>query len=240
MNSKLKYIGIAVIVAALAISTQFIDLQGLLTNALKWIDGLGPLAAIVFIAIYMVATVFFFPASILTLGAGVVFGVVLGSLYVFIAASIGASLAFLVGRYVARGWVEQKIQGNQRFKAIDKAVAEEGVKIVLLTRLSPIFPFNLLNYAYGLTKVSFKDYVIGTLGILPGTIMFVYVGSLAQNLATIGAEGVETPGGVQWAIRIIGFVATVAVTIYVTKIARKALSQKVETDTNTEAKASLE
>lgn len=240
MNSKLKYIGIAVIVAALAISTQFIDLQGLLTNALKWIDGLGPLAAIVFIAIYMVATVFFFPASILTLGAGVVFGVVLGSLYVFIAASIGASLAFLVGRYVARGWVEQKIQGNQRFKAIDKAVAEEGVKIVLLTRLSPIFPFNLLNYAYGLTKVSFKDYVLGTLGILPGTIMFVYVGSLAQNLATIGAEGVETPGGVQWAIRIIGFVATVAVTIYVTKIARKALSQKVETDTNTEAKASLE
>lgn len=238
MNSKLKYIGLAVIVAALAISTQFIDLQGLLTNALKWIDDLGPLAAIVFIAIYMVATVLFFPASILTLGAGVVFGVVLGSLYVFIAASIGASLAFLVGRYVARGWVEQKIQGNQRFRAIDKAVAEEGVKIVLLTRLSPIFPFNLLNYAYGLTKVSFKDYVLGTLGILPGTIMFVYVGSLAQNLATIGAEGVETPGGVQWAIRIIGFVATVAVTIYVTKIARKALSQKVETDT--EAKASLE
>lgn len=240
MNSKLKYIGIAVIVAALAISTQFIDLQGLLTNALQWIDDLGPLAAIVFIAIYMVATVLFFPASILTLGAGVVFGVVLGSLYVFIAASIGASLAFLVGRYVARGWVEKQIEGNQRFRAIDKAVAEEGIKIVLLTRLSPVFPFNLLNYAYGLTKVSFKDYVLGTLGILPGTIMFVYVGSLAQNLATIGAEGVETPGGVQWTIRIIGFVATVAVTIYVTKIARKALSQKVETDPATEAKASLE
>ncbi len=240
MNSKLKYIGIAVIVATLVASTQFIDLQGILTNALRWIDDLGPLAAIVFIAIYMVATVLFFPASILTLGAGVVFGVVLGSLYVFIAASIGASLAFLVGRYVARGWVEKQIQGNPRFKAIDQAVAEEGIKIVLLTRLSPIFPFNLLNYAYGLTKVSFKDYVLGTLGILPGTIMFVYVGSLAQNLATIGAEDVETPGGIEWAIRIIGFVATVIVTVYVTKIAKKALNQRVETDTDTEAKASLE
>lgn len=240
MNSKLKYLGIAVIVAALVASTQFIDLQGILTNALQWIDNLGPLAAIVFIAIYMVATVLFFPASILTLGAGVVFGVVLGSLYVFIGASIGASLAFLVGRYVARGWVEKQIQGNQRFKAIDQAVAEEGIKIVLLTRLSPVFPFNLLNYAYGLTKVSFKDYVLGTLGILPGTIMFVYVGSLAQNLATIGAEDVKTPGGVEWAIRIIGFVATVIVTVYVTKIAKKALNQRVETDTDTEAKASLE
>ncbi|PSO48355.1 MAG: hypothetical protein BRC33_09970 [Cyanobacteria bacterium SW_9_44_58] len=205
-------------------------MQGLLTSALNWIDSLGPLAAIVFMAIYMVATVLFVPASILTLGAGVVFGLIQGSLYVYIAASIGASLAFLVGRYVARGWVEKQIEGNQRFKAIDQAVAEEGMKIVLLTRLSPIFPFNLLNYAYGLTKVTFRDYVIGTLGILPGTIMFVYVGSLAKNLATLGAEDVSAPSGIQWAIRIIGFIATVAVTVYVTKIARKALNQKVETE----------
>jgi len=230
MNSKLKYIGIAVIVAGLIVSTRFIDIQGLLTSALNWIDSLGPLAAIVFMAIYMVATVLFVPASILTLGAGVVFGLIQGSLYVYIAASIGASLAFLVGRYVARGWVEKQIEGNQRFKAIDQAVAEEGMKIVLLTRLSPIFPFNLLNYAYGLTKVTFRDYVIGTLGILPGTIMFVYVGSLAKNLATLGAEDVSAPSGIQWAIRIIGFIATVAVTVYVTKIARKALNQKVETE----------
>lgn len=228
MNSKLKYLGIAVIIAALIASTRFIDFQGLLTSALNWINDLGPLAAIVFMVIYMVATVLFAPASILTLGAGVVFGVFKGSLYVYIAASIGASLAFLVGRYVARGWVEKQIEGNPRFKAIDQAVAEEGIKIVLLTRLSPIFPFNLLNYAYGLTKVTFRDYVIGTLGILPGTIMFVYVGSLAKNLATLGSEEVAAPSGIQWAIRIIGFIATVAVTIYVTKIAKKALNQRVE------------
>ncbi|PNW27170.1 UNVERIFIED_CONTAM: hypothetical protein BEN50_21400 [Euhalothece sp. KZN 001] len=208
------------------------NFQDLLTNALEWINNLGAAAAIVFIVIYMVATVLFFPASLLTLGAGVVFGVFLGSLYVFIAASIGASLAFLVGRYIARGWVEKQIEGNPRFKAIDQAVAEEGVKIVLLTRLSPIFPFNLLNYAYGLTKVTFRDYVVGTLGILPGTIMFVYVGSLAKNLATLGSEEVATPSGIQWALRIIGFLATVAVTVYVTKIARKALNERVETEAN--------
>jgi uncharacterized membrane protein YdjX (TVP38/TMEM64 family) len=230
MNSKLKYAGIAVVVAGLIASTQFIDVQGVLTSALNWINSLGPLAAIVFMAIYIVATVFFIPASILTLGAGVVFGVIKGSIYVYIAASIGASLAFLVGRYVARGWVEKQIEGNRRFKAIDQAVAEEGMKIVLLTRLSPIFPFNLLNYAYGLTKVTFRDYVIGTLGILPGTIMFVYVGSLAKNLATLGSQDVAAPSGIQWTIRIIGFIATVAVTVYVTKIARKALNQKVDTE----------
>jgi len=239
MSSKLKYVGIAVVVAALIASTQLIDIQGVLTSALNWINNLGPLAAIVFMVIYMVATVLFVPASILTLGAGVVFGVIQGSLYVYIAASIGASLAFLVGRYIARGWVEKQIEGNQRFKAIDQAVAEEGMKIVLLTRLSPIFPFNLLNYAYGLTKVTFRDYVVGTLGILPGTIMFVYVGSLAKNLATLGSQDVSAPSGIQWAIRIIGFIATVAVTVYVTKIARKALNQKVETE-ETEATSSVE
>jgi len=230
MNSKLKYIGIAVIIAGLLASTQLINLQEILTNTLQWINDLGPSAAIVFIIIYMVATVFFFPASILTLGAGIIFDIFFGSLYVFIAASIGASLAFLVGRYIARGWVEKRIEGNPRFKAIDQAVAEEGMKIVLLTRLSPIFPFNLLNYAYGLTKVTFRDYVIGTLGILPGTIMYVYVGSLAKDLATLGSEEVTAPSEIQWAIRIIGFIATVAVTIYVTKIAKKALAQRVDTE----------
>lgn len=230
MNSKLKYIGIAVIIAALIASTQLINLQEILTNTLQWINDLGPSAAIVFIIIYMVATVFFFPASILTLGAGIIFDILFGSLYVFIAASIGASLAFLVGRYIARGWVEKRIEGNPRFKAIDQAVAEEGMKIVLLTRLSPIFPFNLLNYAYGLTKVTFRDYVIGTLGILPGTIMYVYVGSLAKDLATLGSEEVTAPSEIQWAIRIIGFIATVAVTVYVTKIARKALAKRVDTE----------
>jgi uncharacterized membrane protein YdjX (TVP38/TMEM64 family) len=198
-----------------------------LRDALTWIQGLGIVGVIAFIGLYIIATVAFLPGSILTLGAGVVFGVVEGSIYVFIGATLGATAAFLVGRYLARGWVAGKIRGNPKFAAIDKAVATEGLKIVLLTRLSPIFPFNLLNYAFGITGVSLKDYVIGSVGMIPGTIMYVYIGSLASNLALIGTEAQPSNPTVQWAIRILGFVATAAVTIYVTRLARQALNEEV-------------
>ncbi|MGV2828954.1 TVP38/TMEM64 family protein [Myxosarcina sp. GI1(2024)] len=201
--------------------------QEWLRNALEWIDSLGALGVIAFILLYIIATVAFLPGSILTLGAGVVFGVVMGSIYVFIGATLGATAAFLVGRYLARGWVAQKIESNQKFQAVDRAVGREGLKIVLLTRLSPIFPFNLLNYAYGITGVSLKDYVIGSVGMIPGTIMYVYLGSLAGSLATLGTEAQPANPTIQWTIRIIGFIATVAVTLYVTKIARKALEEEV-------------
>jgi uncharacterized membrane protein YdjX (TVP38/TMEM64 family) len=201
--------------------------QHWLLNALQWIDGLGTGGSIAFIVLYVVATVAFLPGSILTLGAGVVFGVVLGSVYVFIGATLGAAGAFLIGRYLARNWVANKIIGNQKFKAIDEAVGKEGLKIVLLTRLSPVFPFNLLNYAYGLTGVSFKDYTIGSIGMIPGTIMYVYIGSLAGSLATVGAETNQANPTVQWTIRIVGFIATAVVTIYVTRIAKKALDEAI-------------
>jgi len=201
--------------------------QTILFHALTWVDSLGAIGAIAFIIIYILATVAFFPGSILTLGAGVVFGLVLGSFYVFIGATIGATVAFLVGRYLARGWVAEKIQGNSKFQAIDEAVGKEGLKIVLLTRLSPVFPFNLLNYAYGVTGVSLKDYLLGSAGMIPGTIMYVYIGSLAGNLATIGTSTPATNPVLQWTIRLIGFIATVAVTLYVTKIARQALASVI-------------
>lgn len=204
--------------------------QELLRNALQWVDNLGAIAPIAFILIYIVATVAFLPGSILTLGAGVVFGIVQGSIYVFVGATIGATFAFLVGRYLARGWISKKIAGNQKFSAIDRAVGQEGFKIVLLTRLSPIFPFNLLNYALGVTGVSLKDYILASVGMIPGTIMYVYIGSLAGSIATIGGETQPDANPIaQWAIRIIGFVATVVVTLYVTKIARKALDESIDT-----------
>ncbi len=208
-------------------TTNTFNPQETLKDALQWIDSLGSLGAIAFIALYIIATVAFLPGSILTLGSGVVFGVVWGSLYVFIGATLGATAAFLVGRYLARGWVARKIADNKKFAAIDNAVGKAGLKIVLLTRLSPIFPFNLLNYAFGITGVSLKDYFIGSVGMIPGTIMYVYIGSLAGNLARIGTEAQPTNPTVQWAIRIIGFIATVAVTIYITRIARKALEDEV-------------
>lgn len=198
-----------------------------LLNALEWIDSLGFLGAIAFMMLYIIATVAFLPGSVLTLGAGVVFGVALGSIYVFIGATLGAIAAFLVGRYFAREWVSQVIAENQKFKAIDEAVGREGLKIVLLTRLSPIFPFNLLNYAYGVTGVSLKDYIVGSVGMLPGTLMYVYIGSLAGNLATLGAEDQTVNPIAQWSIRILGFIATVTVTVYITKVAKQALNEAV-------------
>ena len=206
---------------------QPFNLQELLRNALQWIENLGQKGAIAFILIYIVATIAFLPGSILTLGAGAIFGVVLGSIYVFIGATLGATAAFLIGRYLVRDWISKKIESNNNFKAIDEAVGQEGFKIVLMTRLSPVFPFNLLNYAFGVTGVSLRDYFFGCIGIIPGTIMYVYIGSLASSLAMIGTENPTPNLAVKWAIRMVGLIATVAVTIYVTRIARKALENQV-------------
>ena len=192
-------------------------------DILKWIESLGYIGGIAFIAIYILSTIAFVPATILTLGAGVVFGVVWGSVYVFVGATLGSIAAFLVGRYLARDWVGKKIEGNQKFVAIDQAVAHSGFKIVLLTRLSPLFPFNLLNYAFGITGVSFKEYSLASIGMLPATVMYVYIGSLAGDVARIGSENQSTDT-IKWIIRIVGFIATVVVTVYATRLAQKAIA----------------
>ena len=193
-------------------------------DILKWIESLGYIGGIAFIATYILSTVVFIPATILTLGAGVVFGVVWGSLYVFVGATLGAIAAFLIGRYLARDWIGKKIEGNQKFVAIDQAVAHSGFKIVLLARLSPLFPFNLLNYAFGITGVSFKEYALASIGMLPATVMYVYIGSIAGDVARIGSEDQSTDA-IKWGIRIIGFIATVAVTVYATRLAQKAIAE---------------
>jgi len=213
--------------AALVVAARLLHVQDLLSAALEWIRGLGAMGPVIFVVTYVLASVFFLPGSVLTIGAGAIFGVIKGSIIVSIAATLGAASAFLVGRYLARGWVEKKIEGNERFKAIDESVAREGWKIVGLTRLSPIFPFNLLNYAYGITKVSLRDYFLASwVGMLPGTVMYVYIGSLAGDVATLGAGG-GPPTAAQWVLRVVGLLATVAVTVYVTRIARDALEKKV-------------
>ena len=182
-------LGIGLAVALIA-ATKFLNLQGILKNALESIASLGPWGPAAFILIYIVATVLFIPGSLLTLGSGVLFGVVGGSVCVSIGSVLGATCAFLTGRYLTRDWVSKQIEGNQKFKAIDSAVASEGWKIVLLTRLSPIFPFNLLNYAFGVTQVSLKDYFFASwIGMIPGTVMYVYIGSLAGSLAALGSQG---------------------------------------------------
>ncbi|VEP12760.1 conserved membrane hypothetical protein [Hyella patelloides LEGE 07179] len=199
----------------------------LLHSVLLWVQSLGYVGAVAFILIYIVATIALVPGSILTLGAGVLFGVVWGSVYVLIGAIIGETFAFLLGRYLARDWIAKKIANNQTFAALDRAIHREGLKIIFLTRLSPIFPFSLLNYAFGITGISFRDYFLGSIGIIPMTITYVYFGSLAGDLATIGEATHLANPELQWTIRIIGFLATIAATVYITRIARIALDKSL-------------
>ena len=174
-----------------------------------------------FVIAYILACVFFVPGTVLTLGAGAIYGPAIGTVLVSVSSVLGATAAFLTGRYLARGFVEKKLAGNARFKSIDRAVAREGWKIVGLTRLSPVIPFNLLNYAYGLTKVSLKDYFFASwTGMLPATALYVYIGSLAGEAASAAGGGA---GRAQWALRIAGLAATLAVTLLLARIARKAL-----------------
>ncbi len=203
------------------------QIQQALVGVVEWIDGLGPIAPIVFVLTYVVVTVAFLPASIVTLGAGFVFGVVKGSILVFIGAMLGATAAFLVGRFVARDWIAKKVEEKKFFKALDTAIAEEGLKLIFLIRLSPAFPFNLLNYALGLTKVSLRDYVIGTTGIIPGTIMYVYLGYLIGDVAMLGTGEAPSNPIIDWTIKILIFVTIVAISLYIAKIAKKALNASV-------------
>ena len=203
------------------------ELSQLLPNVLLWVQSLGSLGAIAFMAIYIIATVALVPGSILTLGAGLVFGLVWGSVYVLIAAVVGETCAFLLGRYLLRNWVEQKISGDRTFLALDRALNQSGLKIILLTRLAPIFPFSLLNYAFGVTGISLKDYFLGSIGMIPMTVVYVYFGSLAGDLATIDTASQLANPELQWAIKIIGAIATVVCTVYVTRVARQALEQSL-------------
>ena len=199
------------------------EVGGRLLQFATWVEGLGLWGPAVFVAGYIGATVAFVPGSVLTLAAGAVFGF-WGTAYVMVGATIGAALAFLVARYIARGTIETRFQGNERFVALDRAVGRQGLKIVLLLRLSPVFPFNLLNYALGLTNVRFMDYFIASVGMVPGTLLYIYYGKLAGDVARL-AGGTVGGGAGYYAILVLGFVATVAVTTIVTRTARGALQE---------------
>ena len=190
-----------------------------------WVEELGVWGPLVFIAGYGVAVVAFIPGSLLTLAGGAIFGLLEGTVYVFVAAVLGLAGAFLVARYAARGFVERQVQDNKRFTAIDRAVGDQGLKIVFLLRLSPVFPFNLLNYALGLSQVSFRDYLFASLGMIPGTLLYVYYGKLAGDVAALAGGAAVEKDAAYYAVLIVGLVATVVVTTFVTRLARRALKE---------------
>ena len=219
-----KWVGLAIVLIALFIAVRVLPLTDWLTRFNHWVAHLGIWGVLLFILVYILATVLFFPASILTIGAGFIFGVLLGTVVVSIAATAGAALAFLIARYLARKQIERRVANNPRFNQIDRAIGERGAKLVFLLRLSPLIPFNLSNYFYGLTAVKFWSYVLASwIGMLPGTLLYVYLGA-AGKASLSGAAGQAT-GRSPWEYVLfgVGLIATVIVTVWVTRIARSEL-----------------
>jgi len=205
------------------------EATGSLASFAGWVEGLGMWAPVVFIAVYALAVTVLLPGSVLTIAGGAIFGLGAGTAYVFGAALLGSIGGFLIARHVARGWVEQRIAADERFDAIDRAVAEDGLKITFLLRLSPVFPFSFLNYVLGLTRVSLRDYILASVGMLPATLLYVYYGKLAGDVAA-AATGAPPSDAAGLAINLAGLVATIAVTISVTRIARRALAAATGTE----------
>ena len=196
----------------------------------EWVDGLGFWGPAVFVLGYAAATLAFVPGSILTMAAGAIFGLAKGTLLTFLGATLGSTFSFLVARYLARSAIEKRLADRPRFRAIDKAVARQGLKIVFLVRLSPVFPYNLLNYGLGLTRVKLLDYVLACFGMIPGTFLYVYYGKALGSLAAVAGGVAPERGTGDWVLLGVGLAATVAVTAFVTQIARRALKEEVEND----------
>ena len=225
MNRRL--ILLLVLAAAVVAAAVLLPVQSLLGAALAWTAEHRQSAWLAYILLYIVATVCFVPGVPLTLAAGAIFGVAAGTALVSIGSTLGATAAFFVGRTAARDWVGRKIAGWPRFRALDRAVESRGFWIVLLTRLSPAFPFFLLNYAFGVTAVRPGAYVLGSwIGMLPATIAYVYAGSLAANL-TQALTGKAQIGSSGWLLLGLGLVATLAVTVLVTRVARGYLEREI-------------
>jgi uncharacterized membrane protein YdjX (TVP38/TMEM64 family) len=191
----------------------------------EWVVGLGWLGVAVFAAFYIGAVVLLAPGALLTIAAGLAYGF-WGLPIALIAATAGASLAFLVGRHLARDSVRRAIEARRDIAAIDRAIAAEGWKIVLLLRLSPVVPFNLQNYLFGITAVKFGPYVAATLvGIAPATTVFVTIGALGYaslDPTGLGPAGLDPAGG-RWALLGGGLIATIAAIVLVTRKARALL-----------------
>lgn len=212
------------LLAAAATSFVLLPIGRWALGLVEWVHGAGAAGVGVFALVYVVATALLLPGSILTLGAGFAYGPVWGTLLVSPISVLAATVSFVLARFVARDWVSRKVARDPRFAAIDAAVGESGFKIVVLLRLSPVLPFNLMNYALGLTRVRLRDYILGSwVGMLPGTVMYVYLGSLVTS-ATELASG-ERPDAGPWGRALYwgGLAATLLVTIVITRVARRAL-----------------
>ncbi|TDI44609.1 MAG: TVP38/TMEM64 family protein [Acidobacteria bacterium] len=223
-----KYLKVAIVVLAVAafvLAARQLPIENWLESLNASVADLGVFGMVIFALVYAAATVLMVPGSLLTLAGGAVFGLVPGFVTVWNGATLGAALAFLVSRFLARKRVEAWIQEKPSFRVIDKAVAKEGWKIVFLTRLSPVFPFNFQNYAYGLTSVPFWHYVLASwTGMIPGSFLYVYFGTLGRS-GLEAASGTASEQTLKLALQIVGLLATLAVTVLITRTAKRALNE---------------
>lgn len=218
----LRGVSFAVILAALVLLLRVLPLDRLIGIAQAWIDGLGAVGPFALGVIYVAAALLFVPGSLLTLAAGAIYGLALGTVIASVAATTSAALAFLIARYAARDRVRQLVARSPKLAAVDDAIGAEGWKIVALLRLSPAVPFTLQNYLYGVTAIGFWPAVGASwLAMLPGTFMYVYLGSIGRTAA---AGAATSPA--EWALRAVGLIATIAVTVYVARLARRAIQER--------------
>ncbi len=206
-------------------------LRDKLQPAFRWVhDDLGVWGLVLLALAYLpAALVAFPPAFLLTIAAGAFYEIIPATIAISLGSTLAATCAFLLGRTLARGWIEGRVAKQPLFRALDAAVAEGGFKIVFLTRLSPLFPFLLLNYAYGLTRVKLRDYALASwLGMLPGTLLYIYIGSTAAGVAALAGGKTPDTGAAGQVLWWIGLAATVVVTLLVTYLARRALRRTLQ------------
>ncbi|MFP4260640.1 MAG: TVP38/TMEM64 family protein [Opitutales bacterium] len=213
-------------VLALFVASRFLPVEAWLKDFNQWIADLGTVGLVVFVFAYAAFALLMLPGAILTIGAGLIFGLGWGFVAVSVGSTLGASLAFLLGRFVARDRIRELTAGKPKFQQIDRAIGERGAKLIFLLRLSPIVPFNLSNYFYGLTAVRFWPYVLASwLGMMPGTLAYVYFGTLGRAAAQSATDAGPERGPLEWTLLAVGLAATLAVTIWVSKIARNAIQE---------------
>jgi uncharacterized membrane protein YdjX (TVP38/TMEM64 family) len=221
------------IVIAVVLLIRALPTRQLFEPVQAWIDSLGVWGPLALGVIYLVAALLLIPGSILTLAAGALYGLVLGTVIASLASTTAAAIAFLIARYLAREKVRRKIARSAKLAEVDRAIGEQGWKIVAMLRLSPAIPFNLQNYLYGVTAIGFWTCVlVSWVSMLPGTFLYVYLGSLGRT-AAVDAE----TSTAEWVARIVGLVATVGVTAYLTWLARSAMARQTEiAETDADAK----
>jgi uncharacterized membrane protein YdjX (TVP38/TMEM64 family) len=208
------------IIAAIVIAYRFLPVSAWLREFQTYVRGLGALGYVIYIAVYALCVAAFIPASTLTLGAGAIFGFIGGTIVVVIGATIGATLAFLLARTVMRKRIEKMTETNAKFRALDRAIAKQGMKIVFLVRLAVVFPFTYVNYAFGLTAIPLWRYVLATFfGIIPATAAFVFASSAAAKAATGGTSNITK------IVYIAGGIIAIIVSVLIGRIATRGIKR---------------